>query len=166
MMLTREQSYRLLKDHGCYVIEACDKCGQLLGAVRFTRRGDADVWCSRECRGDHKQESIQRGGRPRRFETDADRQRAYRKRITVPRGEEKEEKQLQVKLLPVVGMKWVTGIDARERNKFKLIRTVTKPPCSLAETKDLREQEWPLSTTPLPGLLSPCKQPSGERGVG
>src|SRR4051812_43985830 len=50
MRLTREQSYALLAEHGCYVNEACDKCGQLLGHVRFSRHGSSGVWCSRECR--------------------------------------------------------------------------------------------------------------------
>jgi hypothetical protein len=50
MRLTREQSYALLEKYGCYVTEVCDKCGQILGPVRFTRRDDDGVWCSRECR--------------------------------------------------------------------------------------------------------------------
>lgn len=50
MRLTTEQSYALLEKHGCYVTEVCDKCGQILGPVRFTRRGESGVWCSRECR--------------------------------------------------------------------------------------------------------------------
>lgn len=50
MKLSKEQSYDLLAKHGVYVKEACDKCGQLLGPVRYTRKGEAGVWCSRECR--------------------------------------------------------------------------------------------------------------------
>jgi len=50
MRLTSELSHALLERHGCYVTEVCDKCGQILGPVRFTRRGEAGVWCSRECR--------------------------------------------------------------------------------------------------------------------
>ena len=50
MRLTREQSYALLEKHGCYVTEVCDKCIQIIGPVRFTRRDDKGVWCSRECR--------------------------------------------------------------------------------------------------------------------
>ena len=45
MKLTTEESYTLLKKYGCYVTEACDKCRQILGPVRYARR-----WCSRECR--------------------------------------------------------------------------------------------------------------------
>jgi len=50
MMLREELRRRLLGDRGMYVKEACDKCGQLLGPVRYTRRGEDGVWCSRECR--------------------------------------------------------------------------------------------------------------------
>lgn len=69
MQLTTEQSYDLLAKHGCYVTEACDKCGQLLGPVRYTRKGESGAgqfpppkdahpvrrmefpaYCSRECR--------------------------------------------------------------------------------------------------------------------
>ena len=50
MRLTKEQSCALLEKHGCYVTEVCDKCSQIIGPVRFTRRDDKGVWCSRECR--------------------------------------------------------------------------------------------------------------------
>jgi hypothetical protein len=33
MRLTGEQSYALLEKHDCYVTEACDKCGQILGPI-------------------------------------------------------------------------------------------------------------------------------------
>ena len=38
MQLTVQQAYELLAKHGVFVREACDKCGRLLGAVRYTRR--------------------------------------------------------------------------------------------------------------------------------
>ena len=50
MLLTVQQAYELLAKHGAFAREICDKCGVVLGAVRFTRRGDACAWCSRECR--------------------------------------------------------------------------------------------------------------------
>ena len=50
MKLNNAKSYALLEKHGCYVSEACDKCGQVLGPVRYTRKGDTGVWCSRQCR--------------------------------------------------------------------------------------------------------------------
>ena len=78
MRLTTAQSHALLEKHGCYVAEVCDKCGQLLGPVRFTRRGESGVWCSRECRGDAQRETIRKGGRPRKYKTNAERQAAYR----------------------------------------------------------------------------------------
>jgi len=49
-MLREELRRRLLADRGIYVTEACDRCGQLLGSVRYTRKGESGVWCSRECR--------------------------------------------------------------------------------------------------------------------
>jgi hypothetical protein len=51
VLLTVQQSYELLAKHGCYITEICDACGRGIGPVRFTRRGEAGVWCSRECRG-------------------------------------------------------------------------------------------------------------------
>jgi len=50
MRLTTEQSYALLEKRGCYASQACDKCGQILGPVRFARRNDSGAWCSRDCR--------------------------------------------------------------------------------------------------------------------
>ena len=50
MLLSIELRQQLQVDRGVYVTEACDKCGKLLGPVRFTRRDDSGVWCSRECR--------------------------------------------------------------------------------------------------------------------
>ena len=50
MRLSVEQSRALLEKYGCYVTEACDKCGRVLGAVRFSRHYDCGVWCSRVCR--------------------------------------------------------------------------------------------------------------------
>lgn len=110
MMLRSELKRRLLADRGVCATECCDGCGQVLGAVRYTRRGELGVWCSQQCRGDVERPAIHRGGRPRKHATDADRQRSYRSRLSV-----------------------------------------TKPPCSLTETKDLQTQKQPLSHTPLPG---------------
>lgn len=81
MLLTTQQSYGLLAKHGIFAREICDKCGVVLGAVRFTRRGDAGVWCSRACRGDLERQATRKGGRPREYESGAQRQRAYRERL-------------------------------------------------------------------------------------
>jgi hypothetical protein len=77
MNLTTAQSYELLSRHGCYATSACDKCGKLLGAVRYTRKDEAGEWCSRECR-DGKALSVRKGGRPRKYQTDATRISAER----------------------------------------------------------------------------------------
>jgi hypothetical protein len=40
MQLTIARAYELLLSHGVFTRDCCDKCGRLLGAVRFTdRRG-------------------------------------------------------------------------------------------------------------------------------
>ena len=116
MRLTAAQSWRIFEQHGCWVNEACDKCGQALGAVRYTRRGEDGVFCSRECRGIVEQPAIRKGGRPRKYLSDAEKQKAYRQALRNPNAE---------------------------------IPSVTKPPCSLAKTKDLQAQKQPLSHHPL-----------------
>jgi hypothetical protein len=50
MKLIREQCQRLLRDRGIWTTEACDKCGQLLGSIRWTQRGEPGEWCSAACR--------------------------------------------------------------------------------------------------------------------
>jgi len=67
MLLTVSQGYQLLANHGVFAREACDKCGQILGPVRFTRRGEDGVWCSRKCRGDVERAAVRKGGRPRKY---------------------------------------------------------------------------------------------------
>lgn len=113
MLLTVQQAYELLGKHGVFAREICDKCGAVLGAVRFTRKDESGVWCSRECCGDGERRAIRKGGRPRKYKTDAERQRAYRANLSV-----------------------------------------TKPPRSLAETKDLQARKTPLSTTPHSPVFS------------
>lgn len=65
MKLALDQSRRLLRERGVWITEACDKCGRLLGAVRWTRRGEAGESCSRECR-DGKSEAQKLGARVER----------------------------------------------------------------------------------------------------
>lgn len=76
-MLTVQQSHELLAKHGCYVTEACDKCGQLLGPVRYTRKGEEGMWCSRECRGIVEQPATRKGGRPRKYKDERTRKIAH-----------------------------------------------------------------------------------------
>jgi hypothetical protein len=81
VLLTIQKSYELLANYGCFAREICDKCGIVLGAVHFTRRNESGAWCSRACRGDGERQAIRKGGRPREYESSAQRQRAYRKRL-------------------------------------------------------------------------------------
>jgi hypothetical protein len=80
MQLTTQQSHVLFEKHGCYVTEVCDKCGQVLGPVRFKLKGGSGVWCSPNYRGDGNRDVIRRGGRPKKFDSGAERQREYRSR--------------------------------------------------------------------------------------
>jgi hypothetical protein len=52
MRLNREQSEKLLRELGIWVTGACDKCGQLLGSVRWTLnlKDGPGEWCSSGCR--------------------------------------------------------------------------------------------------------------------
>lgn len=50
MRLIREQGKRLLRERGIWITEACDRCGKLLGSIRWTRKGELGEWCSAECR--------------------------------------------------------------------------------------------------------------------
>ena len=45
MRLKREQSEKLLRELGIWVTEACDKCGQLLGSVRWRDRVSVGNGC-------------------------------------------------------------------------------------------------------------------------
>lgn len=51
MKITMEQRQAIRDKHGVCVNEACDKCGRILGEVRFTIKDQAGEWCSRQCRG-------------------------------------------------------------------------------------------------------------------
>lgn len=95
--LTKEQSYELLRHRGIWITAACDHCGLLLGAVRWTRRGEPGEWCSAACRdgisGPKSVETARKdtaprqrigarpAGRPRKHENNAEKCRAYRKRL-------------------------------------------------------------------------------------
>ena len=97
MNLSAEQRQQLLQDCGVWVTTACDKCGQLLGAVRWTRKGEPGKWCSAPCRdgisapkladaGRQDTRPRQRigarpAGRPRKHKSNAEKCRAYRKRL-------------------------------------------------------------------------------------
>ena len=78
MLLAIQKSYELLANYGCFAREICDTCGIVLGAVRFTRYGESEVYCSRECRGDASRSAPLRPGRPRKYKTGRER-RAQRR---------------------------------------------------------------------------------------
>jgi hypothetical protein len=76
MLLAIQKSYELLANYGCFAREICDKCGIVLGAVRFTRYGELEVYCSRECRGHAHRSATLRPGRPRKYKTGRERRAA------------------------------------------------------------------------------------------
>jgi len=84
MKLGTEQQEALRERHGISANEACTACGRVLAEIRYTRFGEPGEWCSRECRDGlvaaERYRATRRIGRPRKYETNADRQRAYRVR--------------------------------------------------------------------------------------
>lgn len=85
MQLTRNQQADL-RERGIFASEACDTCRKVLGAVRWTIRGQAGECCSRECRDGVaavEQRNARRAGRGcglirRKYVTVADRMAARR----------------------------------------------------------------------------------------
>ena len=120
MLLAIQKSYELLAKYGFFAREICDKCGIVLGAVRFTRRDESGVWCSRECRGDGDQRTIRKGGRPCKYKTENERRQAERRQ------------------------------NAERQKAFRVrVQRNGKLPRSFAETKDLQPQKTHLSHYPL-----------------
>jgi hypothetical protein len=73
MLLAMQKSYERLANCGFFAREICDKCGIVLGAVRFTRYGESEVDCSRECSGDAHRSSNHMQGRPGKYKTHSER---------------------------------------------------------------------------------------------
>jgi hypothetical protein len=46
----RRRGASLLRVHGAYVTEACDRCGAVLRPIRWTILGEPGAWCSQKCR--------------------------------------------------------------------------------------------------------------------
>ena len=96
MLLAIQKSYELLAKYGCFAREICDKCGIVLGAVRFTRHGESEVYCSRECRGDADSSATLRPGRPRKYKTDRERRAAKTRQQQVYRSHPNVEKTARI----------------------------------------------------------------------
>ena len=62
MLLPIKKSYQLLANYGCLARDIYDKCGIVFGAVRFTRHGESEVHCARECRDDAQRSATHRRG--------------------------------------------------------------------------------------------------------
>ena len=123
----KELSWR--GEENLQVKECCDRCGLLLGPVRFTRRGEAGIWCGRECRGDGDRRTIRKGGRPRKYKTERDRRQAERRQ------------------------------NAERQKAFREESRVTENPlAALLKQKTYRCKKHISRTTPLPGLFRPGKR--------
>jgi hypothetical protein len=96
MLLAIQKSYELLANYGFFAREICDKCGIVLGAVRFTRHNESKVYCSRECRGDAQRSSTHRQGRPRKYKTDRERRAAKTRQQHVYRSHPNVEKTVRI----------------------------------------------------------------------
>jgi hypothetical protein len=110
MLLAIQKSYELLANFGFFAREICDKCGIVLGAVRFTRHNESKVYCCRECRGDAERCATHRRGRPRKYKTERERraaktrqQQAYRSHPNVEKTVriQSETKNLQTQKVPL-----------------------------------------------------------------
>jgi hypothetical protein len=135
MRLTVQESYELLRRHGVYAREICDKCGVVLCAFRFTRKDESGVWCSRECRGDAERRVTRKGGRPRKYAT--------------------KDARRSVELLQ----------SAERQRKFRgRVQRNGKLPRTTPETKDLQVQKAPLSTIPLAPLFPAQETSDRENG--
>ncbi len=100
MLLTTKQSERLLAKHGVFAREICDKCGIVLGAVRFTRYGEPEVYCSRECRGDAHRSAALKPGRPRKYKTHSERRAAKTRQQQIYRSHPNVEKTVRIQSEP------------------------------------------------------------------
>jgi len=96
MLLTIQKSYELLANFGFFAREICDKCGIVLGAVRFTRHNESKVYCSRECRGDAQRSAIFRRGRPCKYKTSRERRAAKTRQQHVYRSHANVEKTVRI----------------------------------------------------------------------
>jgi hypothetical protein len=96
MLLTIQKSYELLANFGFFAREICDKCGIVLGAVRFTRHNESKVYCCRECRGDAQRSATHRWGRPRKYKTERERRAAKSRQQQVYRSHPNVEKTVRI----------------------------------------------------------------------
>jgi hypothetical protein len=96
MLLATQKSYELLANYGFFAREICDKCGIVLGAVRFSRHGESEVYCCRECRADAHTSATLRPGRPRKYKTHSERRAAKTRQQQVYRSHPNVEKTVRI----------------------------------------------------------------------
>jgi len=96
MLLAIQKSYELLANFGFFAREICDKCGIVLGAVRFTRQNESKVYCCRECRGDAQRSATHRWGGPPKYKTERERRAAKTQQQQVYRSHPNVEKTVRI----------------------------------------------------------------------
>ena len=96
MLLTIQNGYELLAKYGFFAREICDKCGIVLGAVRFTRQNESKVYCCRECRGDAQRSATHRWGGPPKYKTERERRAAKTQQQQVYRSHPNVEKTVRI----------------------------------------------------------------------
>ena len=64
--------------------------------VRFSRHGESEVYCSRECRGDAQRSATHRRGRPRKYKTGRERRAAKTRQQQVYRSHPNVEKTVRI----------------------------------------------------------------------
>jgi len=57
MNLTIAQTQKVFQEYGCWLTSACNKCGKVLAAVRYTLKGQRGEWCSPLCRDGKERKS-------------------------------------------------------------------------------------------------------------
>jgi len=123
MQLAEAQTRALFDTYGVCVSEACDRCGKILGHVRFTRYDEPGEWCSRLCRDgvEHKAGACQSCGaslkgkrRGSRFCSDT-----CRKRQSVQNRSNNAEMLIQNKQVTdaISGFGYVCSLDRRTARK-------------------------------------------------
>lgn len=60
MQMTIEQQSKIRTEHNVWVRCACNQCGQVLGAISYTRKDEPGEWCTARCRDGADQAEKQR----------------------------------------------------------------------------------------------------------
>jgi hypothetical protein len=62
-------------------VGTCSRCSATIHNAPYLSPSEPGAFCSKECRTE--QQPVTRGGRPRKFKSNADRQRNYRRQVAI-----------------------------------------------------------------------------------